>query len=195
MPKMRFRLTRDPGQARTSAQQTRAAVSALGQREAFSTYVGTWLAGIAIGVVLFGLVVGLGAFGSGSKVQPAAASTSDRNGTDLIGNAPISQREAIAQQGYAVFKAQGCVNCHQQGGYATTGQGPLLNNSGNSRDSTFIHSIVRWGYAPMPAYPAQLSQQQKDNGQQELSDGDLYKIVAYLQYIHDTPKQKPAWIK
>ena len=195
MPRFPFRFTKNPGQSRTSAQQTRNAVSALGQREAFGTYVGTWLAGIGIGLVLIIGIVAASSLGN-IRMQPAVASTSDRNsGTDQIGNQPIGQREAIAQQGYAVFKGQGCVNCHQQGGYGVGGQGPRLVYSGNSRDSTYIHSIVRWGYSPMPAYPAQLNQTQIDNGQQPLSEADLYKVVAYLQYIHDVPTQKPDWVK
>lgn len=182
-----------PGQSKTAYSQSRNAVSALGQSESFATYVGTWLAGITIGVVLILSIAGIAIFGT-EQMQTAAASTSDRNGTALIGNRPISERETVAQEGYAVFKNVGCQTCHLAGGYGVAGTGPRLVYSGNARDSTYIHSIVRWGYAPMPYYPERASQQEQDNGIRALSATDLYKIVAYLQYTHDNRKSKPAWV-
>ncbi len=182
------------GQIGVARGQSRNAVSALGQIDSFSTYVGTWLAGITIGVVLILFIPVAAIFGS-EAMQPAANATSDRNGTALIGNQPVSKREAIAKEGYQVFVNSGCNACHQQGGYGIGGQGPRLVYSGNARDSTYIHSIVRWGYVPMPAYPAKLTQEQTDQGLQELSDPDLYKIVVYLQYAHDNRTTKPDWVK
>ncbi|HEX2914089.1 MAG TPA: cytochrome c [Chloroflexia bacterium] len=186
----RFRLSRLYGQSDTALRQSRNAVSALGQRESFATYVGTWLAGIAIAVVLMLLIAGVAIFGS-DRPNTAAAATSDRNSAGMIGNQPVAQRETIAQDGYKVFVAVGCNACHQQGGYATTGQGPRLVYSQNARDSTYVHSIVRWGYNPMPAFPAKAS----EPGGTELSDADLYKIIVYLQYAHDNRAQKPDWVK
>jgi mono/diheme cytochrome c family protein len=169
------------GQSRVAVQQTRNAVSALGQLESFATYTGTWLAGIAIGVVLILLIPVVGIFNS-EAMQTSANATSDRNGTALIGNQPIANREALAKEGYQIFQTQ-CQVCHRLGGYGISGQGPRLVYSGHGADSTYIHSIVRWGYSPMPAFD-------KDT----LPDDQLYKVVVYLQYAHDNRTAKPAWV-
>ncbi len=190
----RFRLSKSPGQSRTSAQQTRNAVSALGQKEAFATYVGTWFAGIGIGVVLFLGLVAFHGINSDARVNTARAASSDRNGTELVGLRSSAEREKIAQEGYASFKAAGCQGCHQQGGYGVGGQGPRLAYSGNAYDSTYLHSIVRWGYYPMPQYLAAPSDAQQAIGIQQLSDENLYKIVTYIQYAHDNRGQRPAWV-
>ncbi len=191
MPGLPFR--RGRGQTRTAYQQSRNAVSALGQVESFSTYVGTWLAGITIGVVLILLIPVVGIFSS-ERMQPAASATSDRNGSALVGNQPISQREALAKEGYQIFDKTGCTACHKLGGYAIEGNGPRLVYSGNARDSSYIHDIVRWGYNPMPAYPEKATPAQIDLGLLELSSTDLYKIVVYLQYAYDNRSAKPDWV-
>jgi mono/diheme cytochrome c family protein len=171
------------GQRPTARLQSRNAVSALGQRESFATYVGVWFAGITIGVVLFLAIAGLNIF-NGDRPTPGNLSTSDRNSLNLISNRPASDRQALVQEGYQVFVAQGCQACHQQGGYGIKGQGPRLQYSGNARDAQYVKSIVRWGYAPMPAYPVT-----------QLSDADLYKIVAYLHYIQENRTQIPSFVQ
>lgn len=170
------------GQRPTAKLQSRNAVSALGQVESFATYVGTWFAGIAIGVALVLLIVLPMALGN-DRPTPASQATSDRNGTNFIGNRPIADREQVAKEGYAVFQRAGCEGCHQQGGLGIKGQGPRLAYSGNARDTQYVHSIVRWGYSPMPAYSKQL-----------ISDEDLYKITAYIHYLQDNRQNPPAWI-
>lgn len=170
------------GQDRTARVGARNAVSALGQRESFATYVGTWLAGIGIGVVLILTIAGLALFSS-APMQTSAASTSDRTSTDRVGNRPIAERVTLAQEGYRIFQRAGCEGCHNLGGYEDDRPGPKLVFSGNARDSTYVHSIVRWGYLPMPAYP-----------RSALSDQDLYKIIVYLQYAHDNRRNKPEWV-
>ena len=190
-----FKLFHRPGQSQVAVGQARIGISVLGQRESFFTFVGVWLAAIICGAVLILLISVPNILGGpNDRVATAAKATSDRNSSGQIGGKSIDQREAIAKEGYAVFTNSGCVVCHTQGGYGTTGQGPRLILSNNSRDSSFIHKIVRWGNSPMVAYPATATQEQIDNGTVVISDQDLYKIVTYLQYAHDNAAQKPSWV-
>jgi mono/diheme cytochrome c family protein len=169
------------GQTGVARGQARNAVSAIGQLDSLPVYIGVWLTGIAVAVVLIVLISVVGIF-NGEQVQAGAKASSDRNGTALIGNQPIANREALAKEGYQTFTTF-CQVCHQSGGYGSGGQGPALIYSGHARDSSYIHSIVRWGFAPMPAFTTDT-----------LSNDQLYKIVVYLQYAQDNRTSKPSWV-
>lgn len=154
--------------------QSRNAESALGDPPVQATVYGVWLTGLAIGVVLMIFLAGLSIF-QGDKLQTGALSTSDRNSINQL---PADKQTQVVKEGLAVFNAQGCNACHLGGGYQAGGLGPQLNRSGNANDASFIQHLVRAGYSPMPAYP-----------KQQLSDADLYKITAYLHFIHRNPAE------
>lgn len=155
--------------------QSRNAESALGDPPVQATVYGVWLTGIAIGVILMVLLTGMAGISifNNDKPLPAAASTSDRQSFNQL---PQNQRLQVVKEGQAVFIAQGCNACHLGNGSQTGGIGPQLNRSANSRDHSFIQHLVRSGYNPMPSY-----------SKAALSDQDLYKITAYLTFIHENP--------
>lgn len=157
--------------------QSRNAESALGDPPVQATVYGVWLTGIAIGVVLMVVLTGLAGVSifNKDKPLPAAQSSSDRESYNQL---PQDQQLQVVKEGLAVFTAQGCSGCHLGNGYQAGGTGPQLNRSANARDHSFVQHLVRWGYNPMPSYPKEV-----------LSDQDLYKITAYLTFIHQNPPE------
>lgn len=153
--------------------QSRNAESALGDPPVQATVYGVWLTGIAIGVVLMLMLAGVGVF-KNDKPLTAALATSDRQSYNQI---PSDRYTETIKQGAALFNAN-CSACHAGGGYEITGIGPRLSNNGKAKDASYVQHLVRWGYNPMPAY-----------SKEQLPDTDLYKITAYLQFIHQNPAE------
>ncbi len=159
---------------RQPTKQYRNAESALGDPPVQATVYGVWLTGIAIGVVLMIFLAGFTIF-KNDRATPAALSSADRNS---LAQTPDELRLQYVKEGSTLFNNQGCAGCHQGGGYQAGGQGPQLNRSANALDFSYVQHLVRWGYNPMPAY-----------SKEQLSDQDLYKITAYLQFIHRNPPE------
>lgn len=157
------RILRNFGSARPS--QYRNAESALGQTPAFLTYVGTWFSGIFIGVALIALIVGLSAFGT-DTVPTARASVS----YDNVAQNPTAFNQDV-QAGQKLFQAN-CQACHADGGRSANGIGPRLAISNNAEDASYVHTIVRNGLYPMPAFSTQ-----------QLNDQQLFQITAYIHSI------------
>ncbi len=152
--------------------QSRNAESALGDPPVQATVYGVWLTGIAIGVVLLLFLAGFNIFQNDNKPVPAAQAAAYKNS---FNQTPADKQVQYVKEGAALFNTQ-CGVCHQQGGYSATGLGPQLNTNGKAYDMSYVQHLVRWGNNPMPAF-----------SKAQLSDQDLFKITAYLQFIHLNP--------
>jgi len=169
-----FRNLNRLGDYNAQPNQSRNALSALGDAPVQATVYGVWFIGIGIGIVLLIFLAGFSIFNQ-DKPLPGAQSVSDRNSFNQL---TPEKRLTYVKEGQTLFNNQGCVGCHLGGGYQAGGAGPQLNRSANARDHSYVQHLVRWGYNPMPAY-----------SKAQLSDQDLYKITAYLQFIHENPPE------
>lgn len=138
----------------------------LGSPPAYLTVFGTWFSGIAIGIVLLAFIALPNALGN-TQVPTARNFTSD---SDVVQNAQAQTK--TVQAGLQAFQQAGCIACHANNGKSYAGIGPQLSLSNNAGDISYVHTIVRNGLYPMPAYS-------KD----QLTDQQLYDITAYIRSI------------
>lgn len=104
-----------------------------------------------------------------NTTSAARATTVASSTTAAAGAATLS---ADAEAGRQIV-AKNCSVCHLQNGTAAGGQGPNLSTSRETTNANLIQTKVRKGDGAMPPF-----------SQQQISDADLAKIVAYLQAIH-----------
>jgi mono/diheme cytochrome c family protein len=75
---------------------------------------------------------------------------------------------ALLQEGQRVYGAV-CAGCHQAGGVGLEGAFPALVDNPRVQDTTYVEGVIRNGQGNMPAFGAQLT------------DDEIAAVIAYLQ--------------
>lgn len=103
-----------------------------------------------------------------TTARSASTTAASSATTAALGSALSADVEAGRQ-----IVAKNCSMCHLQDGTAAGGPGPNLSISRETTNAQRVQRTVRNGDGAMPPF-----------SQQQISDADLAKVVAYLQAIH-----------